>query len=103
MHTRPTASTLRTATELWTSVIVARYRLSIRSGRCATCDTYFRLDDEDSVNRHENVVDLGGSALAWEHEVVDSAVNVCVEPHPHAELGRLFTDPAFDDRKHGGD
>ncbi len=61
-----------------------------------------RLDDEDPEHRDENVVDLGGAPLGGQHEVVDAAVDVGVEPHPHAELGRLLAKPAFEHREHAG-
>jgi hypothetical protein len=32
---------------------------------------------------------------------VDTTVNVGVEPHPHAELGRLLAKPTFEEFKHG--
>lgn len=60
----------------------------------------FRLNGEDPVNRHENVVNLRGATLAWQHEVVAAPIDVGVEPHPHAELGRLLAKPAFEDRRH---
>lgn len=61
-----------------------------------------RLDDEYPVNRHKNVVDLGGCSSTGQNDVVDPSVNCLIEPHPHTKLDGFFTKPAFDCRDHGG-
>lgn len=60
----------------------------------------FRFDDEDPVNRNENMVDLGCSSLCRDNQVVNAPVGVPIKPDPHPELSGFLSEPAFDESEH---
>jgi len=55
----------------------------------------FRFNHENPENRNENMVNLRCPALGSENQIVDSPINLAVEPQPHPELSSFFSNPAF--------
>lgn len=55
----------------------------------------FCLDDEDAVDRHQNMIYLCRTILRGDNNVIDPAIRFFVQECPHAECGDLFSKPAF--------
>jgi len=70
--------------------------------RCAKYPTIdvLRFDHENTEDRNEYVVDLGGASSGRDYHVIDSSIDRFIQGQPHPKCGDLLAEPALNAIEH---